>query len=377
MMNSANGERIIDVERKLIGTDYPSTKSSTAEETPRKMYLRRHLLCFLAISVFFVGICSTLHAGNALLPSIRAPKTPTVRDQQRFQELLKSVDSSSLHEVLHEKLDKYKHGVFREDKAAIAVVHQQAPDAATSLIELAKRQAPTNGSTSAPPVTSTVATTTEATSTLTTPITSSIITTEVSESSTGPTSVQITKESTLLSISQSTFISSSVVVTSSNVVIISSDHGTTAISTAKGSPSPTESPSSPSISTSPEQPSSTKSNSPTETSPSETSGSQSGSQSGSGSGSGSGSKSSSPSTSPTPSVTSFDIYTTTLPNGKPTTITETTVVPAGQPDQTAVGGASTKTNPAGSLQTNGASTIKLGGANGIVGMIAILVFGAL
>jgi hypothetical protein len=66
-----------------------------------------------------------------------------------------------------------------------------------------------------------------------------------------------------------------------------------------------------------------------------------------------------------------------MPNGSPTTVTRTTVVPAGQADQTAVGGSASSTNGASaSLQTN-AATIRSAGASYFVGAIGLLVFGAL
>jgi len=62
-------------------------------------------------------------------------------------------------------------------------------------------------------------------------------------------------------------------------------------------------------------------------------------------------------------------------NGTPTTLTKTTVVPAGQPDQTSAGG-STKPSVTGALQTNAANT-GVFGMNVVLGAVGVAVFGGI
>jgi len=317
-MDSADGKISRDLDRKLLNIELLSRKHPAAKDKSDKMRLRRqYLLHFLAICLFIVGVFSTAQVSVTLLPGVRPPRIPTVRDQQRIQALLNDAEPSSLHGA-HEHVDKYKHGRFREDKSATVIVNEQTVEVASGLVELAKRQAGTSSNgTVVPPATSTTAVTTEATSTVVTSITSSTVVTETSDSSS-----PVTQESTSETTSPSTTTETSTGTSSSEVV---SSSNTQTTPTSKDS---------------------------------------------------SGSQSSSHSPTSHASVTSFDIYTTTLANGKPTTVTATTVVPAGQADQTPVGGSPSKTNPGASLQTNGARTQKIG-RNMILGVIGILFFSTL
>jgi len=54
-------------------------------------------------------------------------------------------------------------------------------------------------------------------------------------------------------------------------------------------------------------------------------------------------------------------------------VTQTTVVPAGQPDQTGAAGQSSKTNPIPSLQTNGGTKERIG-MGAVTVMIMMVVF---
>lgn len=232
-MNPANSEKTRDVGSEVVIIDSSARNRPVAKGTPSKMYLRRNLiLCFLTACVFLIGLCSAIQAGNPSVPTIRRPKNPTVQDQRRFQELLRGIEPGSLHEILHEKIDKYKHGVFQGDADAIAVVHQQSPEVASSLIELAKRQAvpSPNSTTIIPPATSTTAVTTEETSTFVTPITSSTVVTQTSE---GSSSSSATQEITSAITSQSTIVSTSFG-TSSSEIVISSNTEVAPTSTSNG-----------------------------------------------------------------------------------------------------------------------------------------------
>src|SRR4051812_9701278 len=107
MTSEANhdGEKTRDIELNIDDKQQPLLSSKKQHSM-----MRHFLFTIFAIGLFMVGICSTSHA-NA-----RVPRSPTHRDRAKFQELLAGVEPTSLHDVLHEQLDKYKHGVFQEDK---------------------------------------------------------------------------------------------------------------------------------------------------------------------------------------------------------------------------------------------------------------------
>ncbi|KAI9717613.1 MAG: hypothetical protein M1812_004558 [Candelaria pacifica] len=64
-----------------------------------------------------------------------------IGDNVPFQELLNSVPQDDLHAALHESFpQKYKHGVFQEDRTALEALHRDNAEIATKVIVLAKRQ---------------------------------------------------------------------------------------------------------------------------------------------------------------------------------------------------------------------------------------------
>ncbi|MCJ1374413.1 hypothetical protein MMC20_005645 [Loxospora ochrophaea] len=68
-----------------------------------------------------------------------------------FQKLLEQVDPPSLHAALHHaNPEKFKDGVFQEDRTAVEAVHSEDASLATSILALARRQLTlSNSSTSA------------------------------------------------------------------------------------------------------------------------------------------------------------------------------------------------------------------------------------
>ena len=72
----------------------------------------------------------------------RSQDSPSGARDTSFQELLNSVSDASLHDVLISVYQKYRHGVFMEDRTAMQAVHDDDAAMATSLIELARRQNP-------------------------------------------------------------------------------------------------------------------------------------------------------------------------------------------------------------------------------------------
>jgi hypothetical protein len=164
-MNSANAGKTQDPEKFLAPS--PSTsldqirllKETEAKNRKAvKMQRLQHLLfTLLVLAVLTIGVvCSSSNniprrnVAPALPPYPASPVEQVDASSKEFQELLNTVEPSSLHEVLHQHLkEKYRHGVYQEDKKAMEVVHQQNAEVAQSLIELAKRQQgadSTNGS---------------------------------------------------------------------------------------------------------------------------------------------------------------------------------------------------------------------------------------
>ncbi|KAH8820043.1 hypothetical protein F5884DRAFT_34685 [Xylogone sp. PMI_703] len=136
----------------------PLVEANRSPQRKTMFRVSRFILGFLVLSLFtFTLISASTDPRNPRNP--RNPN-PVPSDQQRdFQSLLDSVSPSSLHDILHKHLkDKFKHGVYSEDKAALEAVHKTNAAAATSLVELAKRQSgPTgNGTVSSPPTSSSV-----------------------------------------------------------------------------------------------------------------------------------------------------------------------------------------------------------------------------
>ncbi|KAH8784571.1 hypothetical protein BGZ57DRAFT_186067 [Hyaloscypha finlandica] len=129
-------------------------------------------LCFTLLILALLGLTV---ASAASSQQGRAISDAIAQEKLRFQQLLNSVEPSSLHEVLHTHMkDRYKHGVYQEDKHAMEVVHQENAVVAHSLLELAKRQ--TGGNSTTVIVTTTnsdvTETTTKATQTAAPPTTS-------------------------------------------------------------------------------------------------------------------------------------------------------------------------------------------------------------
>lgn len=180
-MDPANGEKSRDVEQELLNTAIPS-KPSNAREKTDKMYMRRlSLLHFLALCLFFVGVYSTFQAAVSFVPSARTPRNPTVRDQQRFQELLNSIDPPALHE----HVEKYNVGGHQDEKTAGAV------EIVSSLVEIVRRQAGSTNGTSSIPTSSSTSLPTDSSSTSV----GSTSSTDTTESS-GSSSTSVTQEST-------------------------------------------------------------------------------------------------------------------------------------------------------------------------------------
>ncbi|PBP18232.1 hypothetical protein BUE80_DR011028 [Diplocarpon rosae] len=103
-------------------------KPSMARQCPLFVLI---LFAFLAIT--FVSACY----GRGMVRGFHCEE-----GQRRFQELLDSVDATALHNVLHEHArDKYQHGIYQDDKTTMEAMHRENAEVATSLVELARRQA--------------------------------------------------------------------------------------------------------------------------------------------------------------------------------------------------------------------------------------------
>jgi hypothetical protein len=88
-----------------------------------------------------VLIVAFLTVAYASVPVYRRPQDSSSDTRATsFQELLNSVSDASLHDVLINVYKKYKQGVFPEDRMAMQAVHDDNATIATSLVELARRQ---------------------------------------------------------------------------------------------------------------------------------------------------------------------------------------------------------------------------------------------
>ncbi|KAL8701675.1 MAG: hypothetical protein Q9201_004778 [Fulgogasparrea decipioides] len=99
-------------------------------------------------------------------------------DIEEFNKLLDQVDPPSLHAALHDySPKKFKHGMFKEDRTAVEAIHKEEPSLASTIVAIAKRQvlhkrqdSPSNGTASAtsqdagnpPPTSPVVGSTTDA-----------------------------------------------------------------------------------------------------------------------------------------------------------------------------------------------------------------------
>lgn len=200
-MNQANDEKI-DVLKSLpetpttITLDIEERKSLTeATDQRRKMARRTHFRVFtlLLVSLLAVGVLSKSIARRNAEPVV-VQDTPEL---ESFRELLNSLEPAVLHDILHQHLkEKYQHGVYQEDKKAMEVVHEQNAGVAIQLIELAKRQTPGNGTTTASPSSTPVVSTSVVVSTSTAPTSSVIVTRTTSAAPTSATSTAQTVQST-------------------------------------------------------------------------------------------------------------------------------------------------------------------------------------
>ena len=96
-------------------------------------------------------------------------------DNQAFQKLLDQVDPTALHSALHRHSPTpFRDGIFNEDRTAAEALHRADPPLATSIVALAKRQAPGNSSTVV--VITSVNTVTAVDTTITEPVTVTTVT---------------------------------------------------------------------------------------------------------------------------------------------------------------------------------------------------------
>ncbi|KAK0109649.1 hypothetical protein ONS95_002330 [Cadophora gregata] len=341
-MDPANTSRQ-DPEKAVYTLAAPYTEAQTSQPKSSKMLrIRQATFMLLAVAIIAFAVAST--NGNPGHPIARVSISSA--DRQRFQELLNSVDSSALHNVLHVAEDKYRHGIFKEDRTAMEVVHQENAEVAISLVELAKRQAGSNTTTTTETTSNSVAEPTTTPSTTSSPPTVVPTTSETSQPPPPPptTSPRTTPPAV-------------------DPTPTTSDTPTTPPSaqpTTQPTASTTQQPTT-GVPTTAAPPPSTSAGQSTNVRPSSTLTTDA-------------STDDTPTTTSARSVTQQTIYTTTLANGAVETVTRVTVV-AGQADQTDGSPARTSTAK-GSLQTNGAS-IKTLGMSGLVGALGMVVAGAL
>ncbi|CAG8982107.1 hypothetical protein HYALB_00003199 [Hymenoscyphus albidus] len=350
-MNQTNDEKI-DLSKSLPETPAPTTlgieelKGLTEVDNQRGKMAR--LIHFRIFTLFLIALLALgVYSQSIAKRTVVSVPTQESTETENFRELLNSLDPSTLHEILHEHLkEKYQHGVYQEDKKAMEVVHQQNAEVAITLIELAKRQAPGNGTTvtlpagppttisttvsitSTPPTSSVVviSTSSVAVPTSAPPSSSAVQPSQPSQTQAPPTSVQQPTSATrpsLTEVPSQPGSSTQAMGTSSERHSQSSitNVGTTSTSTSQATSSALT-PSSRQTTSDSREPTSTSAPSPTTT------------------------------TEPQSSITQQVVFETTLANGSQSFVTSVTVVPAQQPAQT--GAASKTESGSASLQTNAA-----------------------
>jgi len=338
-MDPANASRQ-DPEKAAYTLSFPSAEAQTPKPKSSKMLrFRQATFMLLAVAIIAFTVASATGRSDNRIARISISSA----DRQRFQELLDSVDPSALHNVLHAAEDKYRHGIFKEDRTAMEVVHEENAEVATSLVELAKRQAGNN-------TTTTVETTSNSVvdPTTTAPGTTSEI----------PTVDPTTSETTQAPTPTTT----PTIAPTVEPTPTTSDTPTTPPTVQPTTQPTTQQPTTPTT----QQPTT---QAPTTVAPTpSTSAGQSTNVRSSSTLATEASTDDSPTTTSARSVTQQTIFTTTLANGAVETVTSITVV-AGQADQTDGSPARTSTAK-GSLQTNGASfkTVGMGGLLGALGM---------
>merc|ERR1712093_480387 len=133
-----------DPEKAAYPLSFPPAEAQTPKPKSSKMLrFRQATFMLLAVAIIAFTVASATGRSDNRIARISISSA----DRQRFQELLDSVDPSALHNVLHAAEDKYRHGIFKEDRTAMEVVHEENAEVATSLVELAKRQAGNNTTT--------------------------------------------------------------------------------------------------------------------------------------------------------------------------------------------------------------------------------------
>ncbi|CAG8961836.1 hypothetical protein HYFRA_00014012 [Hymenoscyphus fraxineus] len=345
-MNQTNDEKI-DLSKSLPETPAPRTlRIEELKDLPEVDNQRRKMARLIHFRIFTLFLIALLALGvysqSIAKRNVVSVPTQESTETENFRELLNSLDPSILHEILHEHLkEKYQHGVYQEDKKAMEVVHQQNAEVAITLIELAKRQAPGNGTvtlSAGPPTTTTVSITG-------TPPTSSVIVISTSSvavpTSAPPSSSAVQPSQPSQTQAPPTSVQQPTSATRPSSTEVPSQPGSTTQATGTSSERPSQSSITNVGTTSTSQatssaltPSSlpTTSNSrepPSTSAPSPTT-----------------------ATVPQSSITQQVVFKTTLANGSQSFVTSVTVVPAQQPEQT--GAASKTESGSASLQTNAA-----------------------
>ncbi|KAI0024396.1 hypothetical protein F4780DRAFT_599054 [Xylariomycetidae sp. FL0641] len=349
-----------DTEKGL--SDGQLTESTRYDHSPREPTTRRMpsvrafsltLLLCLSVAAGFAhaGVLSGKPCHKMGTAEVE-PENAATPDQSSLSRLLSSASPQALHEFLHAYLpESDQHGVFESDQAAIDAVESDDPELATSIAQVARRQAGGGNDTTAADSTTAEATPTEtetsASETTTADsatTTSENIPTTTAETSPPPsTTTDITTDvATSVTTDVSTEVSTEVSTPEASTTTEVSTPTTTEATTTEA---PTTDISSVDTTTT-ETPETTTDAAPT------TSSTQSSDDS---------SSDTTPSTTASPS-TSTSTFTSTLPGGAVTTMTSVTIVtPTAAEQQSA-----SSTIPEGTLQTGGNLAPARGPAMGLL-----------
>jgi hypothetical protein len=295
-----------------------------------------------------------------------APTSSELEDDEFvFQKLLSKTDPEALHAALHNlSPSKFKHGAYHKDHTAAEAIHKDDPSLATSIVVLARRQAPDSSNSSAPAtsttsesVSQTPSPTTEPTSNSSPPPTTSVVVV----TPTTPTTVVVVTTAPTTQASPS----------STPTVVASTTPGNSPSLSPTSSPSATSNAPSSMVT-------SVVSNAQTTTTLTEV---QSESSQGSTPQESSSKKGGTTANGPGPGQqTSIYLSTLTLPDGAQETISVTSYVGAAQTGSPSSGSDQPSTTSAGgSLQSQGSSADTIswswsgfGAIGGVIGLLAVL-----
>ncbi|KAI1498478.1 hypothetical protein F5X99DRAFT_321818 [Biscogniauxia marginata] len=163
----------------------------------RNFFLLTLLVCLSVVAGFTNAIyfkarpCDNDHTAGSEVGDM------SDQDESSFARLLTSASPEALHQLLHNYLPSYRHGIYDSDHSALEAVHENDPELASSIVEMVKRQSGNDTTSEAPISTdSSNPTTTSASDLSTTTSEQTSATTPTSDPTSDPTTAPTTDPTT-------------------------------------------------------------------------------------------------------------------------------------------------------------------------------------